>query len=918
VTSTLKAHLRRLIRHTRSACLSAFSAMIVSAVAAAAADTARIDGNVIEATSGLPLAGVTVQTEGPTPAKTRTDAKGAFSLDNLTPGRYVLVATLAGYERTESVAFDLAAGQDQSVTLAINRATEGAVKTLGRTTIRASSSLQTASVVAAAVPAQVMVKQSVFRAADALRRLPGVDVNGSETAAPGDDIVLTIRGIGALETTALIDGNPIGPGFSRGYNWELSPVFALRGVNVLYGSGSDLYGVNAIGGVIDMQTLAPTQEPEATVTQGYGTWDKLTSVLQATGTTSGGKFGYALALGTSGQDGYFHNAYFYQPAAAYDPFATNPAVRRLGIYKDDTALTNKGSLLKTQLNFSDASHLTLTWLSGNYWDDKTGNGDNDYLPYEVALATGQTQLAAARASGSDSCTKANPATFTAPPNANGSPPDDSTPSNPLCITPQQWAQATYGWQGAGPAWQSFGANGYSLRYESVVGKNTIALNTFSNIYLHTYDRTAQLPYIYVPPYPNGVPNPYWYNEKAADTGATLSDNIIVPDNELGFGYFWENSAYFYRVGGPGGAQDKPAPITHDTSFFLRDAYNPVASPLTTYLNLWFKHSTVTNTSFVDPRLAFVYKTGDNVFRVAAGKTSAQPFPSQLLSVFSPAALGSFQGNIKCSGFNAVGNLPSSDLKPEQGIDTEFGYGHRFGGDSTVQLTLYSENVFQKIYSATVPLSDLGVPFNPAPYANLVASFCGVTQAQALSLLGVSGPINLGHMMARGLDLSGRIRISQPFYIDYDYGTTSSFLVSSDPSLVNPVYGGNLTLIPGSQLPNIPLHKWDVAFDYLIGQRLDVNLATYHVSENNPKNLPAYTYGNLTLSAPVGRGIVSATITNLWQTDADYRGLIGEGYPLALNKYATASAYQPFFGAQATERFGLPYRTIEFVYSLRVR
>src|ERR1700694_3464509 len=897
--------------------------LILPATSASAAGTAKISGRVLESGTGLPLVGVSISAVGPTNESSKTDASGSFVLGGLPPGRYLLVATLVGYENTESENFDLADGQNRQVTLAVQRLSgvNSNVKTLGRTTIRASAALQTASVISATVTAQSLAKQSIYRAGDALRRLPGINIGGSGgSPAPGDDVNLDIRGIGMLETLTLIDGNPVGPGFNFTYNYELSPVFGLRNIRVLYGSGSDLYGVNAIGGVVDMQTLDPTRVTNATFTQGFGTFQKLTTALTATGSTSTGHFGYAVALGTQGLDGPFRHYRFYQPSAAYDPFATDPAVLATGIYSDDTSVTNKSTLFKGAVNFNDNSHLTATFMSAAYWDDKTGNGDNDYLPFEVALANGQNQLRGAQASGTDPCTLANPNTFTAPTNPNGSMPGTGPggisdvaghiAGTPLCVTPQNVAAALSGYQGGGPAWQSFKSDVYSLRYQATMGNNTLSLNTFTNVYASTYDRTAQLPFAVFQ-----GDNAFWRNEQVVNTGLTASDDILGANNEFGFGYFLENSAHPFPLNGA----KRPAPITHDTAFFVRDAWHPLSSYLTTYTNLWFKNSTITHTSFVDPRIAFVYQKGDNVLRLAGGRTSSQPLPAQILSLFSPVALGGFLGHIQCSGFNSVGNVPSSELKTEHSVDQEFSFGHRFNGDTTAQLTLYNENVFQKIYSNLVlPLSDLTVPFDPTPYVNLVASNCGIPAAQALALLGVNGAINIGHVAARGIDLTGRVRFSRPFFVDYNWNEESSILLSSDPSLVNPAFGGNLQLIPNAQIPFVPLHKWSATLDYTFGHNVEAQLATYHVSENNPHHLPAYTYSNLTVSLPVGNGLFCTTVHNIWQNWAGYRDRIGEGYPQPLNHFAKPSDYQPFFGAQATQHFGLPFRTIEFTYSLRLK
>lgn len=888
--------------------------------ARAASLPGSIAGKVIESGSGLPLAGARVALTGPTSASTLTDNQGRFALMGLAAGTYELVTSLKGYGPT-AAELALASGQDLVISIALERSQgiAAGVRVLARETIHAGSALQTAAVISSTVSAQTMTKASIYRAADKLVTLPGIINGGSSGATPGDAVTIDIRGIGELETTTLIDGNPIGPGFSGAYSFQLSPVFGLRDIKVLYGSGSDLYGVDAIGGVVDMQTLDPTLKPVASFTQGFGTFNNLMTAVTAAGSTADQKFGYAAAFGTQSSDGPFKHDRFYQASAAFDPFATDPSVRALGVYEDDTSITNKSTLLKGRIKFNDSSSLTASWLSGAWWDDKTGNGDNDYLPFDVALTSGRNLLAAAIAAnqanpGSDPCNAANAGQFTLGPNANNSTPGQGPGGVPdggsVCQTPRSYANAIDGWQGAGPSWNALRSNAYGMHYETTHGENTFALNMFTNVYRDSVDRTAQLPFFAVP-----NDNAQWSYEQATNSGLTASDDIVGRNNEVGFGYFWENSAYRYQQNG----QEQPAPITHQTSYFVRDAWHPLNSRLTTYGNVWLKHSTVTNSTFVDPRVAFVWSQGDNVVRVAGGRTSTEPFPSEVESFFQPTALGVFNGNILCAGLNTVGSVPASELRPEKGIDQELSFGHRFRGDTAMQLTFYNENILDQIYnSLTLPLSDLTIPFDPTPYANAVARTCGISPAQALGLLGVSGSINIGHVVARGIDLTGRVRFSGSFSADYTYDTMSTALKSSDPSLINPLFGGSLFLVPNAQLPNVPLHKWSITFDYTFWRDLELSLETDHEAENNQRNLPAYTWSNLTLSAPIGNGVLSTTVGNLWNTYADYRGLIGEGYPLALNSFAQPADYAPFLGAQATERFGLPLRTINFNYTIKTR
>jgi hypothetical protein len=105
---------------------------------------------------------------------------------------------------------------------------------------------------------------------------------------------------------------------------------------------------------------------------------------------------------------------------------------------------------------------------------------------------------------------------------------------------------------------------------------------------------------------------------------------------------------------------------------------------------------------------------------------------------------------------------------------------------------------------------------------------------------------------------------------------------------------------------------------LFGGGVDARYTIHTVSVNNTKSLPAYNYSDLTASTPLAHGKFSATIQNLFNQNAFIEGLRYEGVPLPLNQYATAADYAPYTGANATELFGLPYRSIFFNYSIQTR
>ncbi|MFY9781718.1 MAG: TonB-dependent receptor [Candidatus Baltobacteraceae bacterium] len=870
---------------------------------------ATIAGVVDDAQSGLPLSGATVSAVG-TSLHASTDRSGGFALPPIPAGTYRLRVERDGYQPTLSDPVSAAAGATVEVTLTVQAAPNAsALKTIANTSTRATESLQRSSTIYRTLSPETLLETGTWRFGDALRELPGVQNSiAGDTAALGDDLQLEIRGLGPSETTATLDGHPIGFGIPSGFNYQLSPSFGLKNVTVYYGSGgTDLSGYDAIGGIVDWQTIDPTPDQRIIFTQGAGTFSRALTNLTVTGTTD--RLGYALSAGVAGLDGPYKNDYFYQPGAAYDPSATNPAVRNLAVYRDDSTAVSRDFVGKLRYSLSDATHLTFTSVNSDYWEDKTGNGDADYYTPQYALALGQNLLA--NKSAKDTCPAGE---FTAT-NANGVPwgtgPNGLPDGGSACQTPASYANDVTGLQGAGPAWQAFNFNDQALHFDTGGARHTLRVDGFTDRYLDTVDRTFRLPFKAV--YGD---DPSWRNYAVDTTGVSASDDLYLGNHQLGFGYEYTNFAYKLQSNGA----LKGAPIVNETNFFLREAYRPNGSPFSAYLSAYFKHATTTNTSYVDPRLSGIYTAprGNDVVRASLGATTAQPPANDLNQAFTPSSLvtAGGGGGFSCAKINSVGSVPSSELKPERGVDEELSYGHRFSGDSQVQVAFYNTNVFNKIYSTTTALAQTGTGFiDPATLAAamaLASSNCG--NVNPLTVLGVTGPINLGQLRAQGFTVSGRERVLPQLFFDYDYATTSTTIQSASPLF----YQQNLTYIQGAQLPRVPLHTFNVSADGTPAKGLDVRYTLHWVSANNSKSLPPYSYSDLRLTSRAGPGNFTVAVSNLFNQNAFIDGLMNAGQPLALNQYATAASYAAETGASATELFGLPYRSIYFSYAWQIR
>jgi outer membrane receptor protein involved in Fe transport len=112
---------------------------------------------------------------------------------------------------------------------------------------------------------------------EALRVVPGLSLfrrSSSRTSNPTTHGV-TMRGLsasGASRGVVLLDGLPLNDGFGAWVTWTRVPAGALDGIDVIPGAAGDMFGSDALGGVIRLRSAQPRGwSPAATV--GAGTSD---------------------------------------------------------------------------------------------------------------------------------------------------------------------------------------------------------------------------------------------------------------------------------------------------------------------------------------------------------------------------------------------------------------------------------------------------------------------------------------------------------------------------------------------------------------------------------------------------------------------------------------------------------------------
>ena len=265
-------------------CLAAAVWLLAAVPLVASAQTARITGRVLGADS-TPASGATVVLSG-TRRVTAADASGAFTLDSIVPGTYVLVASLSGKEPGR-IQVQARAGETAHVVVRLGTAVRLAPVVVTGSGDRSVSS--NSSTVATrtdtppletpqsfqAVTSRVIEDQQLETINEATRYLTGV-------IAATNYSQYTLRGFDVYDDAIMTNG-------FRGNLYQYpqqAQLSNIERVEVLKGPASALYSAGSPGGVLNMVTKQPQVLPMQSLTLGAGAWGLYEGDVDLTGPVS--------------------------------------------------------------------------------------------------------------------------------------------------------------------------------------------------------------------------------------------------------------------------------------------------------------------------------------------------------------------------------------------------------------------------------------------------------------------------------------------------------------------------------------------------------------------------------------------------------------------------------------------------------
>jgi outer membrane cobalamin receptor len=222
---------------------------------AQAVQPAGVSGTIVDS-SGSTVPGATVQLEaaGVVVSKMQTGSDGRFSFDPVTRTPIRVVVTAPGFAPH---ATPLSPAPSGPLTITLEPAPFFDVVQV--TSSRGLDARADPAVAATVLPVAEIMTSAAVAIDDVLKVVPGFTLFPSSRVANPTTQTIMLRGLGSGVSRSLVlaDGVPLNDAFGGWVYWDKVPHAAIDRIEVVRGGGGDLYGADAVGGVVQILTVEP-------------------------------------------------------------------------------------------------------------------------------------------------------------------------------------------------------------------------------------------------------------------------------------------------------------------------------------------------------------------------------------------------------------------------------------------------------------------------------------------------------------------------------------------------------------------------------------------------------------------------------------------------------------------------------------
>jgi outer membrane receptor protein involved in Fe transport len=912
-------------------------AFLCAPLGALAQTGASVTGSVTDET-GAPIAGVTVTLKGPTFESTGTDAKGAFSFANVTPGVYVVSAVKPGYTAAVQNDVSLLTGETTTLAFRMSAVSFSSLRTIA--SVRTNGhALNTSPASVNVVTTQDFIDQGQPQVTRVLSQIPGLQIsfpsNSANAAAPGAITVPNIRDAESYETASLIDGHPISVGQYGDNVTTFLNAFMFGNIEVVKGPGADAPVVNnAIGGTVNFQTKDPTLQPYAQMLFGVDNHGGTLSNLDASDTI--GRLGFVVDLATDNNpSAFFGKSVYYTPAGAGGVVNGTPLGDPDQYYGDqvgntqsyvpnrpqllaccwtlDGSMDQTAELVKLQYKFNSSTRLTLSYLGGQTTSDQNGNTGNFYNAifspgpgYTGSLPAGTPIQYASIYPGAMQGEFNNEPIYEA---------EFSTALGKSSIAARYYNAtiSRYQWGGRSPA-------GYDYNLVTLYGTSSdYGGNGYLNATFNGSPTEVQYYDTYEEPELDKLQGESleWQEPLANNALLTLSGDWTAAQSTDYSIY----SGPFYSFALPPGTHQQLGTYMARGQFYvgpklsatLADYFNTYSStyPLSCTGSCNTQAAAVNGTGVLfgtttnshnDPRLGLVYRpSASTAIRFSLGSSIAPPFLGLLSGVSSPPVYNS-QANV------AVESVANSDIKPETAWGYDLGEDWRMPNQTVVSGDVYMTNLFNRFFGQTIDTGLTCGQTNDCTGTGFNSSTRIVNQTNTnisnARFEGIELSVNRTPALGFGYTVEGSVNrgyfydLPPYFYCSLGAAQPGGCIPANYDQNVNVVAGQNTNGIPvdyyGAGISyngnmRIPYAQANASLSYTFRNSTFVEIGDTYYGKNNSLNEPPFQIGYATVRFPLSRVLqLQVSGDNIFNTYPGYLPVYGAGVPIDLANGQTAA------------------------------